>query len=637
MQTITKSGAGALLLGGVNSFTAGAPGTKFQVNAGSLVAVGQNDAGPATGPLGGAPLALNNGTLVLASTSAAPVTFDMVSGNAVTLSGNNDSIIAGSTLAGVANGAITLAGSNQVPIAAGQTLNLGAANGYALNLSSGLVFSNSGTISAGPGSVSLSAINLTTSAGTLSASAGGTLVLPNNMAGITATYAPASGGTVQFSGDYQGAIASLLPAAGGTLLFAGSTSMSGTLNVAGGAFVAGNPNSFGSTTLQINGGSLGALRAVSVSNPLVWGAMRTLNFGGSSLLTLSASLGLAGGNSYTVNDAGAHGNLAGVISGGGTLNITGNPTLSATNTYTGGTVLSGSASPILTNNLAFSTGLLTFNNGGFQAGSPLTGANAVANPWTIPAGAAAYFGGGTAFQLSSSAALSGSQAIHITNPGLTVTLSGLISGAGTLTRATDTANQVNGTLVINNPGNTFSGGFVLQSYGGNVDVQGASTTPPSGTVTSGPLGSGPITLGNNANNAYFYLMNSSATPVTLANALNIYDIGGFASLSGLTLAGATTLTGPSGDNAGIAQIYLGAANSNVTLAGTIAGNSAANGLNLRQGAGSGGLTLERHEHLHGPDLDHHGHADRRRQCSQRHRRRLRQLDRHGRGHHHWRQ
>ena len=76
----------------------------------------------------------------------------------------------------------------------------------------------------------------------------------------------------------------------------------------------------------------------------------------------------------------------------------------------------------------------------------------------------------------------------VLNPGLTVTLSGSISGSGTLVRAAGAGGEINGTLIINNPCNTFSGGFTLQSLGGNVDVQGASTTVSAGSVTPAPWG-----------------------------------------------------------------------------------------------------------------------------------------------------
>ncbi len=89
----STSGSGTLIVAGNNNT---GPVT---VNGGSLLAI-QQGGNPGTGPLGSAAITLNNGTLVLGNTSTAPTTFDMVSGNPVTLApGSNDSIIAGSAWA----------------------------------------------------------------------------------------------------------------------------------------------------------------------------------------------------------------------------------------------------------------------------------------------------------------------------------------------------------------------------------------------------------------------------------------------------------------------------------------------------------------------------------------------------------
>ena len=103
---------------------------------------------------------------------------------------------------------------------------------------------------------------------------------------------------MQFTGDYQGAVGNLQPAVGGTLLFSASTSMSGTLNVAGGAFMAGNAQLLrhGHLAAQWRHARRSARPLTgtnAVANPLAWGANPTLNFGGTSNLQLSASLGLA--------------------------------------------------------------------------------------------------------------------------------------------------------------------------------------------------------------------------------------------------------------------------------------------------------------------------------------------------------
>ena len=162
----SEIGSGTVVLG-AGSFS----GRAAISGNGTLLAVGQN---LTTGPLGSNPITLNNGTLALANASTTGTTFDMESGNAVTLSGSNDAIIAGSNFAGeavVANGAVFLTGTSSVyPIAVGQTLNLGSVNGYTLTVDPALQFSNNGTISGGPGSAALHASNLPL-AGTFSAPA----------------------------------------------------------------------------------------------------------------------------------------------------------------------------------------------------------------------------------------------------------------------------------------------------------------------------------------------------------------------------------------------------------------------------------------------------------------------------------
>ena len=111
-----------------------------------------------------------------------------------------------------------------------------------------------------------------------------------------------------------------------------------------------------------------------------------------------------------------------------------------------------------------------------------------------------------------------------------------------------------------------------------------------------------------------YLVNSSATPVTLANPLNIDDNAGFTSASGLTLHRRDHL-----DRDGLRRprpALLGA-RSNVTFAGAITGGS--NGLTVRQGSVtvSGANTYTGDDHFR-------RHADRGRQRPQRQHRRLRQ-------------
>ena len=175
----SKAGSGALVLTGANSFV---KGTSFKVSGGSLVAVGQ---GGGSGPLGSSPITLAGGTLVLAVPAGGPtaLTVDLSSspaGNPLTLSGGNNTIIAGIGAAGSAAtiGSVTLTHvSGALTIAAGQGLDLGETDGCTLSLDPGLVFANSGTLSFGPGAFSLAGTSNLLPVGTVSASSGGTLTL----------------------------------------------------------------------------------------------------------------------------------------------------------------------------------------------------------------------------------------------------------------------------------------------------------------------------------------------------------------------------------------------------------------------------------------------------------------------------
>ena len=356
-------------------------GSQFQVNGSRLVAVGQNYTapGPASGPLGSTAITLTNGTLVLAvASTTAAATLDMVSGNAVTLSGTLDTILAAADPGGspaVSNGTIVLAGSNQIAIPANFTLCLGVSNGYSLNV--GTVFSNSGSIIASTGNVSLAGSNLGVSVGTLGATGGGTLTMVGPFS--TGTYAPAAGGTVVLSGAYSGSLASLVPAAGGTMVIANNTT-AGTINVAGGAFFATNSSSFGPATLSLNGGTLGATTALTggnaLANPLIWGSgTPQINIGGSSKFAVSGSLSIGSTPlvTYTINDPAGLSTFSGSISGAGNLSFIGSPTLASVNSYSSSTFFNANSFPTITNNQAFGTSTLVFNGGGFQAGTPLSG------------------------------------------------------------------------------------------------------------------------------------------------------------------------------------------------------------------------------------------------------------------------
>ena len=240
----------------------------------------------------------------------------------------------------------------------------------------------------------------------------------------------------------------------------------------------------------------------------------------------------------------------------------------------------------------------------------MTGANAVTNAWKINTGSAAYFGGDNAIQLAASTTLppQNTEYIHIANPGLTVTLSGYITGNSILDRAADAAGQTNGTFVINNPLNNFSGNFTWRASSGNVDVQGTAR-PAHRRVRAGSLGTERSPRHHEP--GFIGLLNSSSVAVTLANALNINDGRSYVSVSGMKFTGPVTVsrTRSGTTNNGVIEIYLGA-NNNVAFTGQIS-NGPGERHQSPPGLRRGRFDAQRLEQLFGPDLDHHGHADRR--------------------------
>ena len=133
---------------------------------------------------------------------------------------------------------------------------------------------------------------------------------------------------------------------------------------------------------------------------------------------------------------------------------------------------------------------------------------------------------------------------------------------------------------------TFSGGLTVLGYG-TVLAVGASSTGPAGAPTSGPVGTGTLTLGDGTR-----FTTANNTPVTIANAINVGDNsnenavtfgGGTGSGSNLTLTGIVAIQDED------TEIDAGSG-SRVTFAGGINGS----GLCLDFGGGgssSGSLVI----------------------------------------------
>ena len=553
----TTSGTATIAVGGTGVLTLTATtgpqlaGSTFQVGSGAtLLAVGQDS-------FQGAAITLSNGGNLMLGAIASTTSYDLLlptSANRLTLPasgtgtilggiGAGPSGLSGALAAGGMNSrcAVTLASTGTLTVASGQTLALGSLNNYTLVVPASLTLANKGTISV-----------------------------------VT--------GTVVIASAYNSLANSLGVTGGATLVLSSSNGMSGTLAVAGGSFVAGNSASFGSATLQFSGGTIGAnaplTGANAIANPVTWSNTNSINIGGSAPIEFSRAISLSGGV-CTINDPGGYSTFSGVISGGGGLSVSGFPTLSNSNTYSGGAILSNGTATV-TSPKAFGSGPLSFAGGGFQATVPLIGALAVTNAWSVPTGSATFSGTNT-IELTQGTNLNVSACLNVSDPNGHVIIDGPLTGSGGLSLW---INQSPGMLTLASRGSTYSGWTSLTRFVGRLDVP-VSSVGPAGAPTSGPLGTGevyvvndyvgsinPISIGNY----------SGGAAVTIANPLNVNSgqWGCDGGRYGLTFTGPITL-----DNSCLTYI-----NNAVTFAGNISGNTG--NLSLRAGSNwhtGGGLTL----------------------------------------------
>jgi autotransporter-associated beta strand protein len=565
----TTSGAATIAVGGSGVLTltptsgSQLAGSQFQINnGGTLLAVGQNT-------LQGASIAMSNGGTLMLAATAANAAYDIMlptSPNPVTLPASGMATVLagagfaagglpGAVLAGanISATTVTLASTGTLSVGSGQTLGLGSLYNY--------------TLAVGPSLV-------------LSASGGGTIL--------------ATTGTAMIGSVYSSAADNLAVTSGATLALSASNTMTGTLGVTGGSFIASNPASFGTATLKFNGGTIGALAnnltgASAIANPIAWGGNPSVNIGGSAKIEFNQPLSLPGTGAYSISDSGGYGTFSGVISGPGGLNLNGYPTLSNSNTYSGGTTFNANANVTVTSNQAFGSGPLLFNDGGFQSAQPLTGALAVTNAWSIPNGGTAYFSSTNTIEMIQGTALTGNVVFNVTyNANGQVgrlQVDGAISDGG---HGYGLWKGGGGILTLASTGSTYSGGTYLNYGTGTIDVP-VSSAGPAGNPNSGPLGTGTVTINNNYyyGNANINVGNYSGTAaVTIGNALNIagpcgYDGGSY----GITFSGPVALI-PNFYNANQPAVLYTA--HNVTFSGNISGN----GQGLYLATGSNWNTVE---------------------------------------------
>ena len=361
-------------------------------------------------------------------------------------------------------------------------------------------------------SSSSNALNLTSNAATMNITSnlslnGGDLRI-NNSSNVT------------FSGTFSGS-GNLYQLGAGQLTLSGNNSYSGTTHIYG-KYDLYSQNSLGSGQLLFYNGSTllassgGAAKTISNNINLVSGSTTIdISFGTSSDFTLS-----------------------GTISGSGKIVLTGDVNsrwvnLSGNNTFSGGIDINSSSAPSLkpivriSNNSALGSGTITSYGTTNYSNIVFMGNYSVSN----------------AFVINSS-----STYLNFDTQGYTVTLSGVLSGAGTVSKAgsgtlnlSGASNNLTGDLVISAGELATSGsGRLASTYSGDISNSGTLNYGSSATTTSSGVisGSGTVkvsagTLTLSGTNTYSGNTTISAGTIKLTGSVN--------ALTDLTIASGATL------------------------------------------------------------------------------------------------
>ncbi|EWY39248.1 Hemolysin-type calcium-binding protein [Skermanella stibiiresistens SB22] len=494
--TIAGSGGGGLALAGtgtldispvsasliISANISGASGNIIKMSGGALTFSGTNTYGGYT--------ELRNGAITFTGGAAIPDT------SALTINDNGG------------NGVITLSNSDET---VGSLTGTGgvATNGYTLTAGgdntsttfSGVISGAGGLTKTGTGVLTLTGVNTYTGTTTVSAGGGTGGLTLNNSSGtaLADTSAVSLAGILTLSsaaetiGALSGAGTVALGANALTVSQSGDTTFSGTI---GGT---GSLTKSGTATLTLSGGnSYSGTTTVSAGTLVAAHANALGTTAGGTSVSSGAALGLQGGITIAEAITGLAG--TGVSSGGALVNVGGDNTLSGTVTLTGAATVTTATGTTLTIGGALSGGAFalakagagtlaltnTGNEAGLTAGASVTaGTLAVTEDDALVGGTVTLNGG----KLQVKGASTYDNAIDLAGAGeieaipgaggAQATLSGVISGSGTLTKS-------GGTTVILSGNNTYTGATTITTGGVEVHhANGLGSTTSGTTVSSG--------------------------------------------------------------------------------------------------------------------------------------------------------
>jgi autotransporter-associated beta strand protein len=487
---LAKAGTNTLTLTGSNTFTGGTT-----VSAGTLQ-LGDGTSGH-DGSLSSVGGIYNNGTL----------TFNLAGSQ--TYAG----IIGGTgNLTKAGTGTLTL----QVPSTFSGTTTI---SGGTLDLSSGVVLQQSTVLAPTASGASIVFDQSVSSGGfTFGGLTGsGNLSLQNNAASPAAVALTVGGnnGSTTYSGALSGS-GSLTKAGGGTLVLSGSNTYTGGTTVGAGTLAVTTtgalPSYSSGATVAANSG---ATLALSVGGTAGWtaanvGSLLSANSGGfasGSVLGLDTTLAGTGGFSYGGTNTTIAGNMGLAKLGANTLILTATNTYTGPTTVSGGTLQFGDGTSSHDGSLASTAGIinnaaLVYNLYGSQsysgvisgfgsltkAGSgvlTLQGTSTYSGPTTI-SGGTLQLGSGSSGQDGSLSNTSGitDNAALIYNLAGSQTYPGPITGTGNLTKSGT------GTLTLSGTNNTYTGGTTISA--GTLAVTTAGALAGYNSASKVRVGSGGV-------------------------------------------------------------------------------------------------------------------------------------------------